>query len=223
MAEHHGPAHHGDHDADVSEMFTQATWDARYAESDRIWSGRPNPRLVEQVTGVAPGTALDVGAGEGADAVWLATQGWQVTAMDISEVALGRTAAHAAEAGVAERVTTLHHDVLGGAPLPDTFDLVSAQYLHPPTDRFAEIIGLLGAAVRPGGLLLVVGHHPDDVTSGVRSGHGHPELLFTPDRVVAALPAEDWDVRVAEAQTRGVDGPDGAVTVTDTVVLAARR
>lgn len=218
-----GPEHHGDHDADVSEMFTQATWDARYAESDRIWSGRPNPRLVEQVTGVAPGTALDVGAGEGADAVWLATQGWQVTAMDISEVALARAAAHAADAGVADRVTTLHHDVLGEDPLPGDFDLVSAQYLHPPTDRFAEIMSRLGDAVRTGGLLLVVGHHPDDVTSGVRSGHGHPELLFTPDRVVTALPADAWDVRVAESQTRTVDGPDGPVTVTDTVVLAARR
>jgi SAM-dependent methyltransferase len=215
--------HHGDHDADVSELFTQETWDARYAESGRIWSGRPNPRLVEQVTGRSPGTALDVGAGEGADAVWLADQGWQVTAMDVSEVALARTAAHAREAGVAERVSTLHHDVLGDEPLPGGFDLVSAQYLHPPADRFAEIIGLLGGAVRAGGLLLVVGHHPDDVTSGVRSGHGHPELLFTPDQVVAALPADAWDVRVAEAQTRTMDSADGPVTVTDTVVAAARR
>ena len=217
------PHHHGDHDADVSELFTQATWDARYAESDRIWSGRPNPRLVEQVTGLAPGTALDVGAGEGADAVWLARQGWQVTAMDISEVALGRTEAHAREADVADRVTTLHHDVLGDAPLPGGFDLVSAQYLHPPAERFAEIIGVLGGAVLPGGLLLVVGHHPDDVTSGVRSGHGHPELLFTPDQVVAALPSGAWDVRVAEAQTRTTDSAEGPVTVTDTVVAAVRR
>ena len=213
-----GEQHHGDHAADVSQLFTQETWDARYAESDRIWSGRPNPRLVEQVTGRSPGTALDVGAGEGADAVWLAGQGWQVTAMDISEVALARTAAHAREAGVTDRVTTLHHDVLGDAPLPGGFDLVSAQYLHPPVDRFASTVERLGQAVRPGGLLLVVGHHPDDVTSGVRSGHGHPELLFTPDQVVAVLPADAWDVRLAESQTRAVDSPDGPVTVTDTVV-----
>ncbi|HEX2895459.1 MAG TPA: methyltransferase domain-containing protein [Marmoricola sp.] len=218
-----GPHHHGDHDADVSQMFTQETWDARYAESDRIWSGRPNPRLVEQVSAVTPGRALDIGAGEGADAVWLASQGWEVTAVDISEVALSRAAAHAAEAGVADRVTTLHQDVLGDDPLPGDADLVSAQFLHPPVERFDAIMQHLGEAVRPGGLLLIVGHHPEDVTSGVRSGHGHPELLFTPDRVVAALPAEAWDVRVAEAQPRTVDGPDGPVTVTDTVVLAARR
>jgi SAM-dependent methyltransferase len=215
--------HHGDHGGDVADLFTQETWDARYAESDRIWSGRPNPRLVEQAADLPPGDALDVGAGEGADAVWLATRGWRVTALDVSEVALGRTAAHAAEAGVADRVSTLHHDLMTGAPLPGSFDLVSAQYLHPPLERFAEIFGLLGAAVRPGGVLLVVAHHPDDLATGLRSGHGHPELLFAPDKVVAALSADEWDVRVAEAQTRTVDGPDGPVTVTDTVVLAARR
>jgi SAM-dependent methyltransferase len=215
------PRHHGSHD-DVADLFTQETWDARYAESERIWSGRPNPRLVEHVAGLTPGDALDVGAGEGADAVWLASQDWRVTALDVSEVALARVAAHAAEAGVADRVTTLHHDLMNGAPLPGEFDLVSAQYLHPPTDRFAEIMQLLGSTVRPGGLLLVVGHHPDDLATGLRSGHGHPELLFTPDRVVAALPDAVWDVRVAEAATRSVDGPDGPVTVTDSVVLAAR-
>jgi SAM-dependent methyltransferase len=220
MNDHH---HHGNHDQDVAELFTQQTWDARYAESERIWSGRPNPRLVEQLTGVAPGEALDVGAGEGADAVWLAGLGWRVTALDVSEVALARVRAHAAEAGVADRVTTLHHDLMSGAPLPGTFDLVSAQYLHPPTERFTEMVNLLGAAVRPGGRLLFVGHHPDDLHTGLRSGHGHPELLFTPEKVVAVLAADTWELRTAEAQTREVTGPDGPVTVTDTVVLAVRR
>jgi len=219
-----GMTHHEDHDtSDVADLFTQQTWDARYAETERVWSGRPNPRLVEQVTGVPPGRALDVGAGEGADAVWLASQGWQVTALDVSEVALARTAAHAAEAGVGYRVTTLHHDLMSAAPLPPGFDLVSAQFMHPPAERFAEIHQLLGAAVRPGGLLLVVGHHPYDVTTGLRTGHGHPELLFTPDQVVAVLPATEWDVRVADASTRSVDGPDGPAVATDTVVLAVRR
>jgi SAM-dependent methyltransferase len=213
---------HHDHDGDVADLFTQQTWDARYAESDRIWSGRPNPRLVEQLTGVAPGDALDVGAGEGADAVWLARQGWHATALDVSEVALARADAHAADAGVAERVRTLHHDLMTGAPLPGDYDLVSAQYLHPPVERFTELLQVLGAAVRPGGWLLFVGHHPDDLATGLRSGHGHPELLFTPDKVVAALPDDDWDIQVAEAQTREVTGPDGPVTVTDTVVVAAR-
>jgi SAM-dependent methyltransferase len=215
--------HTGDHDGDVAELFTQETWDARYAESDRIWSGRPNPRLVEQIADLPPGDALDVGAGEGADAVWLAQHGWRVTALDVSEVALARVAAHATDARVGDQVTTLHHDVMSGHPLPGEFHLVSAQYLHPPTDRFAEITNLLGAAVRPGGRLLIVGHHPDDLATGLRSGHGHPELLFTPDKVVAALDPQEWDVLTAGAPTREVTGPDGTITVTDTVVLAARR
>jgi 2-polyprenyl-3-methyl-5-hydroxy-6-metoxy-1,4-benzoquinol methylase len=214
---------HHDHDQDVADLFTQETWDARYAESERIWSGRPNPRLVEQVGGVTPGDALDVGAGEGADAVWLAGQGWRVTALDVSEVALARVDAHAADAGLGDNVTTLHHDLMTGAPLPGAYDLVSAQYLHPPTERFTEIVLLLGAAVRPDGRLLVVGHHPDDLATGLRSGHGHPELLFTPDKVVAALPRDAWEIRTAEAQTREVAGPEGPVTITDTVVLAVRR
>ena len=216
--------HRADHDDhDVADLFTQETWDARYAESQRVWSGRPNPRLVEQITGVTPGDALDVGAGEGADAVWLASQGWQVTALDVSPVALARAEAHAAEAGVADRVSTLHHDLMSGATLPGDYDLVSAQFLHPPAERFTELMRLLGSAVRTGGRLLVVGHHPDDHATGLRSGHGHPELLFTPDKVVGALPSGEWEIHTAEAQTREVAGPDGPATATDAVVLAVRH
>lgn len=217
------PHHHGSHDQDLAEMFSQATWDARYAESARIWSGNPNPRLVEHAADLAPGDALDVGAGEGADAVWLASRGWKVTALDVSQVALDKVTAHAEQAGVGDRVTTLHHDLMSGSALPGAYDLVSAQFMHPPTERFAGLFQTLGETVRPGGALLVVGHHPDDVTTGVRSGHGHPELLFTPEQVVAVLPAEQWEIRVAEAPTRETPGDDGPALVTDTVVLALRR
>lgn len=224
MNDSHAHAHTHDHGGttDVADLFSQATWDARYSESERIWSGNPNPRLVEQVTGLPPGDALDVGAGEGADAVWLATQGWQVTALDVSPVALSRAAAHAADAGVGDRVTTLQHDLLSGSPVPGTYDLVSAQFWHPPVESFDALFGALGAAVRTGGFLLVVGHHPADLATGLRSGHGHPELLFTPDRVVAALDPSAWEIRYADAPTREVDSEDGPVTVTDSVVLARR-
>ncbi|MBO9524237.1 MAG: methyltransferase domain-containing protein [Nocardioidaceae bacterium] len=209
MADHE--KHHHHQSGNVADLFTQETWDARYGESDRIWSGRPNARLVEHAEDLEPGDALDVGAGEGGDAVWLAGRGWRVTALDVSPVALARAAAHAAEAGVADRVSTLHHDLMTGAPLPGTYDLVSAQYLHPPRERFAELLGLLGAAVRPGGALLVVGHHPEDPRMKERGGHRHPELLFTADQVVAVLPADIWDIRVADEPAH------------DTVVLAVRR
>ena len=211
------------HEHELTDLFSQATWDARYAESDRIWSGNPNPRLVEHVAALPPGDALDVGAGEGADAVWLAGRGWRVTALDVSRVALDRVAAHAAGAGVGERVTTLHHDLMGGAPVPGHYDLVSAQFWHPPVERFAELYQALAATVRPGGVLLVVGHHPGDLATGLRNAHGHPELLFTPERVVDALPADAWDIRVADSPTREAPGPDGLVVFTDSVVLAVRR
>lgn len=214
---------HHDHTSDLADLFTRETWDARYSESDRIWSGNPNPRLVEHVSNLPPGDALDIGAGEGADSVWLASQGWNVTALDVSTVALGRTAAHAADAGLGERVRTLEHDLLGDQPLPGTYDLVSAQFMHPPADRLAEIVTRMGEAVRVGGVLLVVGHHPDDFTSGRRDAHGHPELLYTPDQLVATLDPRAWEVRVADAPTREVGGPDGPELMTDTVVLAARR
>ena len=112
MSHDHQP-HHG---SDYSGMFTQEFWDARYRSADRIWSGNPNPHLVAHVAELFPRTALDVGCGEGADAIWLASLGWQVTAIDVSTVALDRAAEQAAAAGrrVADRITWQHADVARG-------------------------------------------------------------------------------------------------------------
>jgi len=219
MSNHdHAAAH------DTEDHYSQETWDARYAGATRLWSGNPNPQLVAQVCDLEPGTALDVGAGEGADAVWLASRGWQVTALDVSGVALGRVAEHAREAGVGDRVTTLHHDLMSGVALPGTYDLVSAQFWHPPADARAEHVARIGAAVRPGGVLLIVGHHPVDVTAEmVASGHPHVGRVFTPEQIAEILSGPDWDVRVVASPTREVAGADGPRTLTDSVVLAVRR
>ena len=98
-----------DHNLDPAALLTPEFWDERYRSKEQVWSGNPNPHLVEQIADIAPGTALDVGCGEGADAIWLAARGWQVTAADVSQVALDRGARFAAEAGsdVAARITWL--------------------------------------------------------------------------------------------------------------------
>jgi 2-polyprenyl-3-methyl-5-hydroxy-6-metoxy-1,4-benzoquinol methylase len=218
--DHHD--HHDHDDFDPETAYTQETWDARYAESERIWSGRPNLRLVEEVSGLAPGRALDVGCGEGADAVWLASQGWRVTALDVSEVALARTREHAAEAGVLERVETLHHDLMGGGPVDGRYDLVSVFFFHVPPEQFETFYRGVADAVERGGTLLVVGHHPDDISSGARRPHG-PQLMFTPGQVVEVLDTEAWEVVTSAAPTREMETADGPVTVRDTVVRAVRR
>ena len=203
--------------------YSQETWDARYGESERIWSGNPNRRLVEQVADLTPGDALDVGAGEGADAVWLASRGWQVTALDVSPVALAKVEQHAAESGVADRVRTVQHDLIAKPLVPGEHDLVTAHFWHPPArSRAASVLGL-AAGVRPGGALLIVGHHPHDLDSGARKAHGPADKFFTPAQITAVRPDGGWEIRVAEIQERTVQGPDGPVILTDSVVLAIRR
>jgi SAM-dependent methyltransferase len=222
MSDHDHSAH-PDHHRDEADMFTQAFWDERYAGSTRVWSGKPNQRLVEQVTGLAPGRALDVGCGEGADVVWLAQQGWMAAGVDVSQVAIDRAAEHAAEMGVADRTTWARVDVLGGQPVPGGMDLVTASYLHPPLDLFAQTYDAIAGAVRPGGTLLVVGHHPADASTGLRNP-ALAHLLFTPEQVLARLAAEAWDIVVAEGQTRATTNDDGdRITITDAVVRAVRR
>lgn len=209
-------------DTDQIAMFTQQFWDERYAGSDRVWSGRPNPRLVEHATGMTPGTAIDVGCGEGADVVWLAARGWEVTGVDVSTVALDRARQHALDAGVSARTMFRQVDLVAGQPLPGTADLVSVQFLHLPKPVFAQAYAAILAAVRPGGRVLVVGHHPHDAHTGLRNER-LVHLLFAPEQVTALLDPEAWEIEVADAPTCEVEGEDGPVTVTDTIVLATCR
>ncbi|MFB8027727.1 SAM-dependent methyltransferase [Streptomyces sp. NPDC056465] len=196
-------------------------WDDRYRESDRIWSGDPNAPLVREVEGLKPGRALDLGCGEGADAVWLARQGWTVTATDISRVALGRAAGHAADAGVEDRVDWQWHDL--GASFPEgEFDLVSAQFLHSMGDLPRdEILRRAASAVAPGGVLLIVGH------AGFPSWeHDHPDVeLPTTDEVLASLelPEGEWEVLLSAEHERIQNDPDGNPTTRTDNALKVRR
>jgi len=190
---------------------SQAEWNARYLESEQIWSGNPNAALVREVAGLSVGRALDLGCGEGADAIWLASQGWSVTGVDVSDVALARAEKHAASAGVA--IEFALNDL---SESPGQFDLVTSFFLHVPEAALRRRTLLVAAqSVASGGTLLVVGH------SAASLGAGHNHLtLETADEVVAllALPADEWVVEIADDVERAATNEH----TIDTVVRARR-
>lgn len=206
----------------MSDPFDEAAWDERYRAKPAIWSGRPNPQLVAEAAGLAPGRALDVGCGEGADARWLAERGWHVTAVDISTTALERAAANAAQAQVAGRIDWIHSDLRRQPPAVDAYDLVSSQYLQLPGEARRNLFGALAAAVAPGGTLLIVGHDPSGLPTAAHQMH-FPDMMFTASEVAASLDRTRWEVLAAEARPRTRAGPDGRDIAIDDAVLVARR
>ncbi len=203
-------------------------WDKKYAERGALWSGHANPVLREVAARLEPGTALDVGCGEGGDAVWLAEQGWTVVGLDLSSVALERAAAAAAERGVGERCAWVAGDVTQGVVASGIgtdggFDLVTCHYLHePPKVRAAAWLAEADLTA-PGGVLLVVGHHPEDEAPAGR-GPRDPSVLFTPDEVAEVLSTvPGLEVEASEMRERLAEGPEGPITRRDTVVVARRR
>lgn len=234
-ADRHDASHHDHHDqklpagsdpAGGSEIpeFDEAFWDGQYRSRPALWSGAPNAPLVDEVAELTPGTALDAGTGEGADALWLARRGWQVTAVDISQVALERAAAHATaeDAAAAAHIAWVHADVTSWVPAEKSFDLVSVQYLH-TLPGGEGLYDRLTAAVAPGGTLLVVGHHPSDLETTVGRWR-MPELMFTAEEMAATLDTDAWQVVVCEARPRRTPDPEGhEITVRDTVLRARRR
>ncbi|MFG2212872.1 class I SAM-dependent methyltransferase [Streptomyces sp. NPDC048638] len=206
-------------DGYVGDPAVRAEWDNRYADRQQLWSGEPNGALVAEVAGLTSGRVLDVGCGEGADAVWLARSGWDVTGLEVSGVALERAAGHARDAGVAVR--WVHAALTEAALPPASFDLVSAQYpalLRTP-DATAE--RALLAAVAPGGVLLFV-HHAGMDSQQAHEGGFDPADYVWPS-TVSALFNDDWEVEVDEQRPRVA--PDGGAGAhhTDDLVLRARR
>lgn len=199
-------------------VYGEQAWDERYRSRTQAWSGNPNTVLVTEVADLAPGTALDAGSGEGADAVWLASRGWHVTGAELSTTALARAAAQAERLGL--QVQWQHLD-LTREPATDTYDLVTAFFLHLPAGPRRTLFAHLAAAVTPGGTLLVVGHDPSDLCTTMPR-HGLAEMGWTAHEVADSL-GNGWTIDVAEARPRPATDPQGQTITIHDAVLRARR
>lgn len=195
-----------------------AGWDIRYRASDLVWGGEPNRFVAAEFTGTPPGRALDIGAGEGRNAIWLAGLGWRVTAVDFSAVAIDRARRLAERQGVT--VDWVVADVRAYQPEPGVYDAVIVAYLHLVPADLSIVLGRAAQSLAPGGRILVVGHDVTNVDEGV-GGPQDPDILYTPQAIVGGLPG--LIVRRAERVRRPVQTEQGVVDAIDTLVSAVRE
>jgi SAM-dependent methyltransferase len=206
-------------------IFESPAWDKRYSGEGPVWSGEPNVQLVAEAADLAPGTALDVGCGEGGDVIWLARRGWTVTGADFSAAGLARAARLAAEAGVEGRTDWWRVDAREFDAGGRAFDLVSTQYLHPPDGGMVDVVRRLAAAVVPGGHLLVVGHAPPPSGADHLGAHEpnarHRAMLLAAD-LLPGLPA-DFELLKVEQRPHPVTRDGETIEIDDSVLFARRR
>lgn len=196
-----------------------ADWEERYASRDAVWSAQPNAQLVEEAQSLAPGRAFDAGCGEGADAVWLAARGWQVTAVDVSPTAIRRAREAAVRESVAGKVDWRVGDATARSQDGATYDLVTSHFAHPQAG-IVPLVRTLARLVVPGGVLLIVGHDPRDPHT-----IDHPRLSSTAFRAEDAalgLDPDAWSIEFADVRRRGIEAHGEIVTRMD-AVLRARR
>ena len=194
-----------------------AAWNKRYESTPTLWSRSPNAALVELASGLAPGRALDIGAGEGRNAVWLATRGWRVTALDVSDVALARASERAAAAGLQLEcvVADWREHELADASL----ELVVVSFMHPDRHERPSMFDRAARALVPGGHLFVTGVHAVD--HGRRDPPAR-ERLHTPDRLREALSGVDLELLRCETVSYAREREDGREVVTDVVAIGRR-
>jgi SAM-dependent methyltransferase len=185
-----------------------------------MWSGRPNGRLVAEVADVTPGRALDVGCGEGADAIWLARRGWDVTAIDISDVAVARARLAAEQAGAT--VEWVCADALDTSFTACSFDLVSMQYPALPKSSGTAAVQTLLDGLRSGGLLLAVYHDLDDEHREHMKSRGIDPADYVGAVDLVRLLGDDFTVERHAIEPR-IDPPPGAPHIADVVIRARRR
>ncbi|MEU8252815.1 class I SAM-dependent methyltransferase [Micromonospora inaquosa] len=207
--------------------YWERHWHQTHHDRPGAMSTSPaHPYLARETGALVPGSALDAGCGAGAEAIWLATHGWQVTAVDIAPVALARAAERATDSGVSERVRWVEADLT--AWVPETrFDLVTTHYAHPAMPQLGFYQRIAGW-VAPGGTLLIVGHLHSNEATGQGHGHAHGHGHHPPDEasvtladITAGLDNASWEIVTAEEQRRTMPGREAPLS--DVVVRATRR
>jgi len=205
------------------QTFDQDFWDQLWSKTlrehaDTVARRPPNAHLTSEIAGLPPGRALDAGCGHGAETLWLAAHGWQVTAVDFSAAALahGRSMAEAADAELAERIVWVEGDLAAWTPEPRRYDLVACLYVH-VAGSVADMIGRMADGVAPGGTLLMVGHRPIDPGTGAATAAAG-QVQVSVEAAVAALAPDAWELVVAEERPRAIAG-----TGVDAVIRARRR
>ena len=197
-------------------------WNERYAGEEPLFTADPARFLGQEVAEMPPGRALDLGCGEGRNALWLAERGWHVTGVDFSDVGLAKARRLAASRGIPlDRLELELADLAGYDPPPEAFDLVLLMFVHPPAPERARLLAAAAEALKPAGTLLVVGY---DVTNPVRGGAGgprDPSILFTPDDIVAEV-SPPLEVERAERLRVAVPSEEGEAFAVDAVVRARR-
>ncbi|MDW8338931.1 MAG: class I SAM-dependent methyltransferase [Thermoleophilia bacterium] len=178
-------------------------WNRRYAAKELLWSAGPSRFLVAEVEGLAPGRALDLACGEGRNAVWLASRGWRVTAVDFAEVAIARAARRAEREGL--EVDLVCADLLEYEPEERAFDLVLVFYLQLPAAERRLVLQRAAGAVAPGGTFLLVGHERANLEQGT-GGPSDPRVLYAPEEIAAELPG--LEIERAERVFREVEGAE---------------
>jgi 2-polyprenyl-3-methyl-5-hydroxy-6-metoxy-1,4-benzoquinol methylase len=201
--------------------YDRSYWEQLWARTlrdhpDKVARRPPNARLIAEVAGLRPGRALDAGCGHGADTLWLAAHGWEVTAVDYSASALAhaRSMAEALRPDIAPRITWVEADLAVWTPPRNHFDLVICLYVH-VAGSVDEMVRRMASGVRPGGTLFMVGHRPIDPATGQSTAAASQVQVSLES--ATALDRRAWEVMVAEERPRAVDG-----TGVDAVILARR-
>lgn len=199
-------------------------WEAKYRETDRAWSGRVNPALAGTVQRFAPGRALDLGCGEGADAIWLATQGWTVTGVDISDTAIARARREADQQQVSTTARFVRADIAQWEPDDGPYDLVTASFLHSPIEfPRTSVLQRAATAVAPRGHLLIISHAAPPPWVDHAKHPGHQFTSPAQEFVELGLDAHQWLVVTAETRSRETISPAGEPSTLEDGILLIRR